>query len=214
MDNRRSRFVVFLLGDPHLLEGGEGSQDRTSDPDGVFTFWRSDNLNLHRLRSKVLDFLLHSVGNTREHGSTSGKDGVGIEILTDIDVALHDAVIGGFVDAGLFHSDEGWLEEDFRASESFVSDGDDLSVRKFIRLLQRAAALGSGHFLFEIEGDVAELLLDVTNDFTFSSGDEVVSTFCEDLHEIICEIATSQVQTLDGVGESIAFIDRNGVGDS
>ena len=214
MDNRRSRFVVFLLGDPHLLEGGEGSQDRTSDPDGVFTFWRSDNLNLHRLRSKVLDFLLHSVGNTREHGSTSGKDGVGIEILTDIDVALHDAVIGGFVDAGLFHSDEGWLEEDFRASESFVSDGDDLSVRKFIRLLQRAAALGSGHFLFEIEGDVAELLLDVTNDFTFSSGGERVTTFSQDLHQVISQVTSSQIETEDSVRKGISFIDGNGVGNT
>merc|ERR1711931_529412 len=27
--------VELLLGDPHLLEGGEGSQDGASDPDGV-----------------------------------------------------------------------------------------------------------------------------------------------------------------------------------
>ena len=27
--------IVLLLRDPHLLEGGEGSQDGASDPDGV-----------------------------------------------------------------------------------------------------------------------------------------------------------------------------------
>ena len=48
VDNGRSGFVVLLLGDPHLLEGGEGSQDGSSDPDGVFAFGGSDDLHLHR----------------------------------------------------------------------------------------------------------------------------------------------------------------------
>ena len=30
-----ARLVVLLLGDPHLLEGGQRSQDGASDPDGV-----------------------------------------------------------------------------------------------------------------------------------------------------------------------------------
>ena len=30
-----ARLVVLLLGDPHLLEGGQGGQDGPSDPDGV-----------------------------------------------------------------------------------------------------------------------------------------------------------------------------------
>jgi len=48
VDDGRSRLVVLLLGDPHLLEGGEGSQDGASDPDGVLPLWRSDDLDLHR----------------------------------------------------------------------------------------------------------------------------------------------------------------------
>ena len=39
--------IVLLLGDPHLLEGGEGSQDGASDPDGVLPLWGSDDLDLH-----------------------------------------------------------------------------------------------------------------------------------------------------------------------
>jgi len=47
VDNGWARFVVFLLGDPHLLEGGERSQDGSSDPDGVFPLWWCDDLDLH-----------------------------------------------------------------------------------------------------------------------------------------------------------------------
>lgn len=47
VDNGRTRFVVFGLGDPHLLEGGKGGKDGTTDPDRVLSFWRSDDLDLH-----------------------------------------------------------------------------------------------------------------------------------------------------------------------
>jgi len=36
--------IIFLLADPHLLEGGEGSQDGTTNPDGVLTFRGSNDL--------------------------------------------------------------------------------------------------------------------------------------------------------------------------
>jgi len=32
VDNAWAGFVVFLFGDPHLLEGGQRSQDGTTDP--------------------------------------------------------------------------------------------------------------------------------------------------------------------------------------
>ena len=46
VDNRRTTLIVFLFRDPHLLEGGERGKDGSTDPDGVFTFRRSDNFNL------------------------------------------------------------------------------------------------------------------------------------------------------------------------
>ena len=33
VDDGGAALVVLLLGDPHLLEGGEGGQDGSSDPD-------------------------------------------------------------------------------------------------------------------------------------------------------------------------------------
>merc|ERR1719259_796916 len=35
VDNGGAALVVLLLGDPHLLEGGEGGEDGATDPHGV-----------------------------------------------------------------------------------------------------------------------------------------------------------------------------------
>ena len=64
MDNAWARLVVFLLGDPHLLEGGKRSKDRSSDPDRVFPLGRSNNLYLHGGRSKSGYLFLHPVGDS------------------------------------------------------------------------------------------------------------------------------------------------------
>ena len=106
MDNGWAAFVVFLLGDPHLLEGGEGSQDGSSDPYGVFSFWWSNDFDFHCRWSKSCNFLLHTIGNTWVHSGTTGEDIVGVKILTDINVALHDGVVGGFMNTSGFHTNE------------------------------------------------------------------------------------------------------------
>merc|ERR1712156_1377775 len=104
VDDGWAALIVFLLGDPHLLEGGGGSKDGSSDPDRVLPLWGSDDLDLDGGRSKSGDFLLHTVSNTRVHGGASGHDSVGIEILTDVNIALHDGVVGGLMDTACFHS--------------------------------------------------------------------------------------------------------------
>ena len=59
VDDGRSGLVVLLLGDPHLLEGGEGGQDGSSDPHGVLPLGGSDDLDLHGAGGKGGDLLLH-----------------------------------------------------------------------------------------------------------------------------------------------------------
>lgn len=44
VDNAGACLVVLLLGDPHLLEGGQGSQDGATDPDGVLPLGGSNDL--------------------------------------------------------------------------------------------------------------------------------------------------------------------------
>merc|ERR1719270_200430 len=214
VDDGWAALIVFLLGDPHLLEGGERSKDGSSNPDGVLPFWGSDDLDLDGGRSKSGDFLLHTVSNTRVHGGASKHDSVGIEILTDVNVALHDGVVGGLMDATSFHSKEGRLEESLRAAETLIANGDDLAVGKFIGLLKGGGGSGSGHLLLKVKSNIAELLLDVTDNLTLSSGGERVATFSEDLHQVVGELTSSKVKTDNGMGKGITFIDGDGVGNT
>merc|ERR1719195_1851273 len=160
------------------------------------------------------DFLLHTISNTRVHGGATRHDGVGIEILPDVNVALHDGVVGGLMDTAGLHTKEGRLEEGLRGTEPLVANGDDLAVGKLIGLLKGGGGSSGGHLLLEVEGDIAELLLDVTDNLTLSSGGERVTPLGEDLHEVVGQLTASQVKTKDGVGESITFIDGDGVGDT
>jgi len=214
VDNGGTRLVILLLGDPHLLEGGEGSQDGATDPDRVLALGGSDDLDLHGGGSEGGQLLLHSVGDTGEHGGSTRQDNVAVQVLTDIDIALHDGVVRGLVDTSGLHTQERGLEEGLRAPEALVSDGDDLTVRKFVGLLE-GRGRGSGlHLLLEVKGDVGELLLDVTDDLTLGGGGEGVTTLGQDLHQVVGQITASQIQTEDGVGKGITFIDGDGVGDT
>merc|ERR1712015_364529 len=114
VDDSGAALVVLLLGDPHLLEGGERGQDGSSDPDGVLPLRGSDDLDLDGGWGKSGDLLLHSVGNTGVHGGATGHDGVGVQVLPDVNIALHDGVVGGLVDSASLHAKEGRLEERFR----------------------------------------------------------------------------------------------------
>merc|ERR1711988_1943930 len=214
VDNGWAAFVVFLLGDPHLLEGGKRRQDGSSDPDGVFPLRGSNDLDLNGGWSKGGDFLLHTISNTGVHGGASRHDGVGVQVLTDVNIALHDGVVGGLVDAAGFHSKEGRLEEGFGGTEPLVANGDDLTVGKLIGLLEGGGGSSGGHLLLEVKGNIAELFLDVTDNLALSGGGERVTTLSEDLHEVVGELTANQVQTEDGMGESITFIDGDIVGDT
>jgi len=214
VDNSWAGLVVFLLGDPHLLEGGQRGQDRSTDPYGVFSLWGSNDLDLNGGWSQGSDFLLHSVSNTRVHGGTTGQDSVGIQILTDVDIALHDGVVDGLVDSARFHTQEGWLEECLWATESLITNGDDLTIGQFIGFLKGSGSSSGGHFLLEVQSHIAELLLDVTDNFSLSSGGERVAALSEDLHEVVSEVSAGQVQTEDGMRKGITFIDGDGVRDT
>merc|ERR1712177_50459 len=214
VDDGGAALVVLLLGDPHLLEGGEGGQDGSSDPDGVLPLRGSDNLDLDGGWGKCGDLLLHSVGNTGVHGGAAGHDGVGVQVLPDVNIALHDGVVGGLVDSASLHAKEGRLEESLGAPESLVADGDDLAVGKLVGLLEGGGGGSGGHLLLEVQGDVAELLLDVTDNLALGGGGEGVATLGEDLHEVVGELTASQVKTDDGVGESVTLVDGDTVGDT
>merc|ERR1719516_892470 len=113
--------------------------------------------------------------------------------------------------AGL-HTKEGWLEESLGTSESLVSNGDDLTVGKLIGLLNGGGGSSGGHLLLEVKGNIAEFLLDVTEDLTLSGGGERVASLGEDLHQVVGELTSSKVKTDNGVWESITLVDWDTVG--
>merc|ERR1719474_2395901 len=118
------------------------------------------------------------------------------------------------MDATGFHSKEGRLEESLRAAETLIANGDNLSVGKFIGLLKGGRGSSGGHLLLEVKSNIAELLLDVTNNLTLSSGGERIATLSKDLHQVVGELTSSKVKTNDGMGEGITFIDGDTVGDT
>lgn len=94
------------------------------------------------------------------------------------------------------------------ACSPLVADGNDLTVGKLVRLLEGRGLGGRLHLLLKVEGDVAELLLDVTNDFTLGSRREGVAALHQDLDEVLRQVSASEVQSENGVGQRVALRGR------
>merc|ERR1719203_2603482 len=91
--------VVLLLFDPHLLEGGERGQDGAPDPDAVLALRRGDDLDGHRVRGQRLDLLLDALRDVLVHRGPARHHHVAVQVLPDVDVALHDRRERQLVDA-------------------------------------------------------------------------------------------------------------------
>ena len=91
--------------------------------------------------------------------------------LSKMGIALCDSIISREAEPRHqkpFLTNERWLEEGLWAAEAFVPDGDHLPVRQFIALLQGRRGGSSGHLIFKVQSDIAQLLLDVTDNLTLS----------------------------------------------
>merc|ERR1740128_539888 len=104
------------------------------------------------------------------------------------------------------HTKEGRLEQSLRAPEPLITNSDDLTVRKFIRLLEGSRGSSSGHLLLKVKSDIAEFLLDVPDNLPLSSGGEGVATLSQDLHQIVSEFTSSQIKADNSMRKSITFI--------
>merc|ERR1719308_435633 len=85
---------------------------------------------------------------------------------------------------------------------------------ELVGLLEGGGGSSSGHLLLEVKGNIAELLLDVTDNLPLGSGGEGVATLSQDLHEVVGQLTASKVKTDNGVGEGITFIDGDSVRDT
>merc|ERR1711872_1152732 len=97
--------------------------------------------------------------------------------------------------------------------EYFLS-GDDLSIGQLIGFLEGGTGCSGLHLSLVVEGDIAQLLLDVTNDLTLGGGGEGVFALGQDLHQVVGQIASSQVQSGDGSWHGETLVNWNVVGDT
>lgn len=132
VDNAVASFLIFCLGDPHGLEGGQGRKDGASDPDKELSLERSKHLNLHCGGGEGSHFLAESFGNSGEESGSTAHNNVGIEIFTDVDITFHDGLVGDLVEAGHLLADLNGLEESLRTSEFLVAYGDALAIGKLV----------------------------------------------------------------------------------
>merc|ERR1711964_933089 len=93
-----ARLVILALGDPHLLEGAQRGEDGATDPNRVLALWWGHHFDLHCGRCQGGELLGHALADAGKHRGATRKDDIAVEVLTDVNVALHDGLEGGVVD--------------------------------------------------------------------------------------------------------------------
>merc|ERR1719189_144090 len=165
VNNLRPRFIILVLGDPHLLEGGERGQDGSSNPHRVLSFRRSHHLDLNTGRCQSSHLFVQSLVQVREHSTSPREHRVPVQVTTDIHIALHDARVCQLVDTLRLAAQHVWLEQDLSAAEAFITHSNNLSIGQLVVHLEVRGGISFCHFRLEIDRHIAHPLLDVTHNF-------------------------------------------------
>merc|ERR1712205_76427 len=200
---------VGLAADPHASEGGQGREDRSSDPDRDHALGGSNDLDLGGLWHKLPELGLETLGHVGEHGGTTGHDNVAEEVLADVEVTVVDSLAGELVQTHHLLTVEGRLEHQLRATDHLVVHSDNLAVGHLELLLLAGEVVD---LLGEVLGHVAKVLLDLLGGLALGGGGEHNLGLLEDLADVVGKVATSKVDTLDGVGHGVTLVDGHGVG--
>lgn len=157
----------------------------------IHTFWKVDSeARTEPLLEKkwpwsspcwapAFDPFLHSIWDAWVHGGPTRWHCFGGEVLSDVSVIIHDGVPDGLLDITVLHTQKGELEEYLGKGIPLLAHGDHLTIRQLIALLQRRGEHCSGQLLLKVQGDLAELLGDVTHDFPLNCGGEAIIALCE-----------------------------------
>lgn len=100
-------------------------------------------------------FLGESLGNILVHSGASTHQDIGKQVFTHIDVALLDGLIAELMKPRELHAHEQRFEQCFGASESLISNFDDLSIWQFVGYSFIAGFLTLLQFGFIVHGYVA-----------------------------------------------------------
>merc|ERR1719283_313039 len=146
------------------------------------------------LRRSMSDFMME-LKQPSWMPTTSMPKKAGRNIDSEIDVRLHDGVEAALVDANNLHAQESRAEHRLGAAETLVAYSHDLSVGQLVGLLDGRGRGGGGHLLLKVQSDVAELLLDIADDLALGGGDHGITALGHDLHEVVGQVASGQVET-------------------
>jgi len=211
-------FFVISHSHPARSVGGERGEDGTTGPDGVVSVRRSDDLDLRLGINSAENVLLKSLRKTRVQSRTTGEDDVGVEILSDVEIASLDGLDceAAHAESLATFNDFRGLEQGLRSEEAGRVDNDRRAIGQLVLRLVHFAVLRLSMLFFKVLGNEADLLLESGNDLEPGA----LSTLFEDilvikaLHHELRDFSTSGEVLIDGVGDLEALEDGNSVSDT
>jgi len=103
------------------------------------------------------------------------------------------------------------LEQDLGGSESLVADKDLSTIRELIILFASVALFGFLHSSIIIIDNIAHFFFDILHNLDFSVGCERVTALVKDFLKVRGDVSTREVNSLNGMWNSVTFIDWDGV---
>lgn len=107
-----------------------------------------------------------------------------------------------------------WREQDLGSSESLISNQDFSAIWKLVIFLACMTLLSLVFGSFVVIDNIAHFLLDVLDDFDFCISGEAVSSLIKNLLEMVSNISTSKMNSLNSMWNSVTFINRHSVGNA
>lgn len=93
-----------------------------------------------------------------------------------------------------------------------ISNGKDLPIRQFVVFLNSRTLSSHLEFSFKIQGDIAQFLLDIADDFAFCRGCKGIATFCQHFDKMTRKISASKIKPLNSVRKRKSLIDGHDMG--
>ncbi len=106
------------------------------------------------------------------------------------------------------------LEEDLAALEALVANEDLAAVGELIILLARVRFFRLLECLIVVVNDVAHLFLDISYNLELCRRGKGVAASAKKLSKVLGKVTTSQVDALDSVGDGVALVDGDSVGNT
>jgi hypothetical protein len=132
VDDAGPLLLELGLGDPHCLEGGERAEDGPADPGQELPLGRAHHVDLGGRGDEGLQLLGGAFRGAWEHGGAAAEDDVGVEVLPDVQVALHYRLVDHLVEGRHLEPVLLRVEQGLTAAETLTAQSNQLAVRQLV----------------------------------------------------------------------------------